>query len=254
MSASRLAESAFALVRRLWDRHRWSVPLSIGSAISFARLASELSEGDVDALDRGLQHAVRPWRGSLDGVMLALTRGGDIRPMTLLAACVLIVLAAKRRWREARYLVLAAGGALVLNTILKALFHRARPGAELVYLLATPVSPSFPSGHAMGTTGVIGCIIVILHVVGAPGVVRWAAIILGSAITFGVGLSRVYFGMHYPSDVLGGFLAAAAWVSAVTGWIYPRLLAVTPARAAALKPPATLPSRRAVRAVGDCMG
>jgi undecaprenyl-diphosphatase len=63
-----------------------------------------------------------------------------------------------------------------------------------------------------------------VSVVKVPRWVRLASILLGSAAIVGVGLSRVYLGAHYPSDVLGGFLAAAAWVSVVTGLMYPRLL------------------------------
>ena len=113
---------------------------------------------------------------------------------------------------------------MLLNLLLKELFHRARPGADLVYLLPSLSSLSFPSGHTMGTTSVVGSLAVVLHVVKAPRVVRLASIPLGAAAIVGVGLSRVYLGAHYPSDVLGGFLAAAAWVSVITGSMYPRLL------------------------------
>jgi membrane-associated phospholipid phosphatase len=209
---------------RLWRRHHLSIPLSLGAAVSFARLASELQEGDLDALDRGVEHLVDGWRGSVDAAMLGLTRAGDVVPMTLLTLAVLAALVARRRWREARYLFVGACGALALNIFLKAAFHRARPGADLSYLLPTPSSMSFPSGHTMGTTGVVGCLLVVVHVLRAPRVVRWGATLAGALLIAGVGLSRIYFGAHYPSDVLGGFLAAAAWVSALTGFMYPRLL------------------------------
>jgi len=76
----------------------------------------------------------------------------------------------------------------------------------------------------MAATAVIGCLVVVVHVARARPVLRHGALVLGAALVGGVALSRVYLGVHYPSDVLGGFLAAAAWVSALTGWMYPRLL------------------------------
>ena len=216
--------SLAAFLRRLWHRHRWSLPLSIGSVLCFVRLAREIQEGEIDGFDKLLQGMVDAWRGSLDTLMLLCTKWGDLVPMTVVSAGAVLLLLLMRRAKEARYLVLGAGGGLLLNLLLKALFHRARPGAELVYLLPSPSSLSFPSGHTMGTTSVIGSLAVILHVVKAPRWARLTATVLGSAAIVGVGLSRIYFGAHYPSDVLGGFLAAAAWVSAVTGSMYPRLL------------------------------
>jgi len=76
----------------------------------------------------------------------------------------------------------------------------------------------------MVSTGVIASLLVLLWMRGVPRGVRITALVSGAAFAIGVGVSRVYFGVHYPSDVLGAWLAATAWVSAVTGWMYPRLL------------------------------
>jgi undecaprenyl-diphosphatase len=211
-------------LKRLWHRHHWSLPLSIASAVCFGRLASEMKEGDVDALDRAVQRAVDTWRGSADRLMLGFTEAGDLTSMSLVTAVGLAVLAASKRAREVRYLFVGACGSLVLNCVLKVAFQRARPDASLVYLTQLPTSLSFPSGHTMGTTGVIGCLVVLVHVVRARRPLRWIATACGAAVIAGVGLSRIYLGAHYPSDVFGGFLAAASWVSALTGWMYPRLL------------------------------
>jgi undecaprenyl-diphosphatase len=224
VDASRAARSLAAFLWRLCRRHRWSLPLSIAAVFCFTRLASEMQEGEVDAFDKLLQGTVDVWRGSLDTLMLACTRWGGVLPMTVASAGIVLLLLLMRRAKEARYLVLGVGGGLLLNLLLKELFHRARPGSDFVYLLPSLSSLSFPSGHTMGTTSVVGSLAVILHVAKAPRWVRLASIPLGSAAIVGVGLSRVYLGAHYPSDVLGGFLAAAAWVSVVTGLMYPRLL------------------------------
>jgi undecaprenyl-diphosphatase len=224
VGASRSVRSLAAFVWRLCRRHRWSLPLSIAAVLCFVRLAREMQEGEVDAFDKLLQGMVDVWRGSLDTLMLACTRWGGVLPMTIVSTGILILLLLVRRAKEARYLVYGAGGGLLLNLLLKELFHRARPGADLVYLLPSLSSLSFPSGHTMGTTSVVGTLVVILHIVKAPRWVRLPTTVLGCAAIVGVGLSRIYFGAHYPSDVIGGFLAAAAWVTVVTGSMYPRLL------------------------------
>ena len=76
----------------------------------------------------------------------------------------------------------------------------------------------------MGAVGVVGSLIVIVRAMRPPRAVWVSAAVLGIAWIVGVALSRVYLGAHYPSDVLGGLFASLAWLSAVTGWAYPRLL------------------------------
>jgi undecaprenyl-diphosphatase len=200
------------------------VPLSLCSALFFVKLAWEVSEHELGPFDAAVQRVVDGWRGSLDTLMVLLTSGGSMPPMTLLTVTVLFLLVAAKRPREVRYLLLSTLGCLILNVLLKAIFQRARPGAEPAYLLPRPTSFAFPSGHTMGSAGVIGSLVVIVRVLGPPRLVWIGAAVLGGALILGVALSRVYLGAHYPSDVLGGLFAALAWLSAVTGWAYPRLL------------------------------
>jgi undecaprenyl-diphosphatase len=213
--------------RRVWEflrRHQWSVPLSGGSAFFFVRLASEVREGDLDSFDRLLQRHIEQWRGTADDLMVAATLAGDVAPMATITVAAVCALLLGKRPREAWYLTIGAGGCLLLNLALKLTFHRARPSPELAYLLPQPSSLSFPSGHAMGSAGVLGSLVVIAYALRVPRGLRWFATVLGISAIATVGASRVYLGAHYPSDVLGGFLAAAAWLAATTGWIYPRLL------------------------------
>ena len=224
MQVNSLVGAAKDAVRLLWQRHRWSVPLSLVSATFFVRLASEVNEHELDRFDRGIQRLVDGWRGSFDALMVFMTDAGSVLPMIVFTSAVLAVLASSRRKREAHHLLSSALGCVLINVLLKLLFHRARPDAEPPYLLPRPSSLSFPSGHTMANAGVVGSLVVIILGARPPHLVSVAAALIGMLWVGGVALSRVYLGAHYPSDVLGGLLAAAAWLSVVTGWLYPRLL------------------------------
>ena len=198
------------------------MPLSAASSVSLAYLAAEMRDGDLDSVDATVATVVHDWRGSVDGPMLALTTTGGSWGMTAVSVLTVLVLLSMRRWRAALFMASAALGTLLLTVGLKLIFHRARP-LDVTYLIETPSSFSFPSGHALGSMGVMASLVVVLHALRAPKRARQLATLVVALYVLGVALSRVYFGVHYPSDVLGGGLAAAAWVSAWTGWFYPRL-------------------------------
>ena len=113
------------------------------------------------------------------------------------------------RIRRAVYFSLAVGGSALLNLVAKAVFVRERPSLWLS--IAPEHSYSFPSGHAMGAMSLCAAIVLLLWFTRW----RWPALLLGLAFTLWVGGSRVYLGVHYPSDILAGWTAALAWVSAV---------------------------------------
>jgi len=183
-----------------------------------------MQEGELDTLDATATRIVSGFRGRLDGAMVALTWLGTGLSLVTLSAlvCALLVLSGRRR--EASFLAVSAGGAALLNGALKLAFHRARPGLALVYLATEPSSFSFPSGHAMGSMGVFASMAVLVCTTRASRAVRFLSALLAALLVIGVGLSRVYLGVHFPSDVVGGQLAGGAWVSGIAGWFYPGLL------------------------------
>ncbi len=208
------------------------MPPSALSAVCFARLATELRENELGPFDTAVAKLAAAARGQLDHPMLWLTRLGEGTSLAVIALVAGAALLAFRRKRELLYLSSVCVGTLLLSALLKLLFHRARPGPEGLYMIHTPRSYSFPSGHALGSMGVFFGLLIVARAVGVRGV---PLALLASVVTLlvvGIATSRVYFGVHFPSDVIGGLLAGIGWVSAMTGWFYPRVLpgeAVAPA-------------------------
>ncbi|MDB4882148.1 MAG: phosphoesterase PA-phosphatase related protein [Gemmatimonadetes bacterium] len=133
-------------------------------------------------------------------------------------AWVIVAIAAVWLWRGRHTLLLSAWlgtnvGGLVLQWTLKTFVHRARPQYAAAYLYGH--SYSFPSGHAMQVT--ITCFMLVF--IGSAASPRWrehrgALFACAATLVLLVGFSRLYLGVHYPSDVVGGFAAGAAWLSA----------------------------------------
>jgi undecaprenyl-diphosphatase len=156
--------------------------------------------------------------------MLSLTHLGNPTPVIAFALVVVAMLWGFSRRRDALYLALCSSCTLLLNVAMKALFQRARPLAETTYLLSLPTSFSFPSGHAMCSAGVFASLAVVVYRIGRRRAWSHLASAYCLLLLLGVGASRIYFGVHFASDVVGGQLASVACVSALTGWFYPRLL------------------------------
>jgi len=214
-------------------RHAWSLSLSALSTLAFAYLASEVRAAKVGQLDGSVAKAIVHHRGHWDLPMLGLTNAGNPSSMTAVCALVVLGLLKIRKARDASFLATCGLVALLMDTTLKAVFQRVRPDVVELYVISRPGSFSFPSGHALGSMSVAGALVVLVFVRLASPLWRALAVASGALFVVGVGISRVYFGVHYPSDVLGGQLAGAALVTAMTGWFYPRLI---PGEAAVTSP------------------
>lgn len=102
-------------------------------------------------------------------------------------------------------------GSIVLGTLLKGVFGRPRPAVEH-WRIPYATDWSFPSGHALNAIVVYGGLFWVIHRLRPARGLRWTTLILAALAVLLVGASRVYLGVHYPLDVLAGYLAGAGWL------------------------------------------
>jgi undecaprenyl-diphosphatase len=180
----------------------------------FSWLGREIVAGPTPAADEFLRNAIRE-RASpgLTGLMIAASRYGG--PSWLFpAGTALAILFLLRGWPRGGLLILVTmAGAGLLNTMLKQSFARPRPSGFFDY--ATPLSHSFPSGHAFFAASFFGGLAVLLSDRIQSRGLQVAVWVVALSLILLVGFSRVYLGVHYPSDVLAGYSAAVVWVAAV---------------------------------------
>ncbi len=146
---------------------------------------------------------------TFDAMMLFFTRAGSAMVLLPFDLALALVLLRRPDRLQGRFWIVAVGGAALLNLSAKHLFGRIRP--DLWVASVHEMSYSFPSGHAMHSMAVVVALIVLswrTHW-------RLPTILLGTTFVAMVGLSRVYFGVHFPSDILGGWAASIAWVTGV---------------------------------------
>ncbi len=148
------------------------------------------------------QHATSGW----DAVMIFFTTIGSARVIVPFNILVLLLLMFKKQQARVWFWVLVVGGAALMNLLAKHAFSRTRPDLWLSMLPETTFS--FPSGHAMQSMAVACGVVALLWET------RWRGIAIFIAIPFviAVGVSRMYLGVHYPSDILAGWSASFAWV------------------------------------------
>jgi membrane-associated phospholipid phosphatase len=150
----------------------------------------------------------------LDQVALFFTTAGGVTVIAPISAVILALLWF-RGHRLAVFWGLGVAGAAGLNVVMKLILHRTRP--ELWPRLMQEHDASFPSGHSMYSAAFVTALILLVW--RTP--YRWLALGLGFTFTVFVGLSRLYLGVHYPTDVLCGWLTGPAWVLGVYGVLHP---------------------------------
>lgn len=181
----------------------------------FAELAEEVHELEEFVFDAPLLmhlHAVAT--PAMDRFFITVSAVGyqyGVVPVDIALVLVLLVI---QRWREALFTGVAFAGSALLNLATKHAFQRDRP--SLWESVAPESTFSFPSGHAMGSmTLAMAVFLLAWHTRW-----RWPATVVAVVFVLLVGLSRIYLGVHYPSDIIGGWAAGMAWVVGVYLVIY----------------------------------
>lgn len=177
----------------------------------FRKQAEHVAMGRAEQFDTPIQDAVeRLHSPAADRVMHAVTQLGSHTAIAAAAGTAALMMLQRGRARDAWTVVVSTGGAMAINTTLKNIFRRQRP-QELARRIRLPRSHSFPSGHSLlaaATYPIVAHHLVERHSLPVQTLAHTAA----GMIIAGVGFSRVYFGVHFPSDVLGGFAAGFGWL------------------------------------------
>ena len=176
----------------------------------FAALADEVHEMEALVFDDALLLRLQAWSTpAADRMFVWISLAGYRYGVVPVDIVLSLALLAWRRWREAAFAIIAFTGSALLNLATKAFFQRQRP--SLWESIAPESTFSFPSGHAMGSM-TLAMVVVLL-----AWRTRWRWPVFVPAVAFAglVGLSRLYLGVHYPSDVLGGWAAGLAWTAGV---------------------------------------
>jgi undecaprenyl-diphosphatase len=189
--------------------------LAFGAIWVFAELAEGVMAGATlrfdDAVLEWLHRHATPW---WDAVALQITAVGNGTSVAVISLVVCAFLWGFRQRGAVLLVLMAVIGADLGQSLLKLVFHRPRPELFVIQTpFARPVSASFPSGHATGAIALYLVLAYLLDRIGGTRPFRWITNLVAGLLILGIGVSRVYLGVHYPSDVVAGYLIGFVWVT-----------------------------------------
>jgi membrane-associated phospholipid phosphatase len=233
----RVTRSATAVATRLGPTRTLTVLLVLGLIVMaaasslFAGLyVAVIDDDSVALLDEPVLHLAMgirsPWA---DTAVTVFTEAVGVFAVPIVGVAVIVVLAVRRRqWTPVVLGLTAGAGSLLMTEVGKELVGRDRPPrADAVPPYET--SPSFPSGHTLNATVVAGILAYLLVLRQGRRVIRVLTWTIAAVVAASVSLSRVYLGHHWLTDVIAGWLLAAAWLAVIVTADRVRLLAPSPA-------------------------
>ena len=210
------ARFGLAFLRQRWRRLLLAFAGLLLPLWAFGELADEVREAEAFPFDAPILHFAQGIaRDGFDRAFLLSSKLGYEWGVVPLDVVLVLALAAMRKLREGLFAGIALIGSASLNLGAKQLFARERP--TLWESIAPENSFSFPSGHAMGSI----TLAMVLALLAWHTRWRWWITLPMAAFTLMVGLSRVYLGVHYPSDILAGWAVAIAWTVGAYLLVFP---------------------------------
>jgi membrane-associated phospholipid phosphatase len=188
---------------------RWLVLLFgvVGPSGLFTCLAEEVLKQRALCFDQPILWFLHRHASPLyDGIMLFFTKAGSSLVLIPFSSFVFLALLWRKMTIQTAFWAISVGGAYLLNVVAKMSFTRPRPG---LWISISPESTfSFPSAHAMYSMAVVSALVLLTLRT------HWTRHVtaFGAAFVLLVGLSRIYLGVHYPSDIIAGWAAALGWV------------------------------------------
>ena len=188
------------------------IVISIIATWIFGEFAEVVVAGKTQAFDE----AVLRWLGAhrtplLDSAMLEITALGTGVVVMMIVSISALFLALTQHKYSALLLLVATFGGVVLNQVLKLFFDRPRP--EVIVWGTHAASSSFPSGHAMSATIVYSTVAYLASRLHEHAWQRWLTLSIAGIVIILISVSRLYLGVHYPSDVLAGGIIGLGWAA-----------------------------------------
>lgn len=194
--------------------------VSVFALLGFSFMAIAVSANDYLHFDSEVISFIQGWESPvLTGIMKVFTYIGSTGSMIVLSLFILIFLYKGLKHRVELVLFIAVmAGSPILNAMVKLCFQRTRPDLHRLIEIG---GYSFPSGHAMNAMSLYGILTFLLwrHIK-----VKWGRILLivmSTSMILTIGISRIYLGVHYPSDIIAGYLAGGFWI-ATSIWFFQR--------------------------------
>ncbi len=215
------------------ERRVWLTALVAALVAYFLfELTGEVLEGETRAFDEGVLLMLRDPadpampRGPawLTKMMVDITALGGVTVLTLLVTLVVVYLALRQKYRTALFVTASILGGWALSSAMK--LGIARPRPEVVQHLVEVTDMSFPSGHAMLSAITYLTLGAMLSRLEERASLRYFFPLVAVVLTLIIGLSRIYLGVHYPTDVLGGWAAGMVW--ACGSWFVARRVLGSP--------------------------
>lgn len=156
-------------------------------------------------------------RTQLDVFATTLTKLGSFWTVLPVVSAIALVLLLRRRWRSLTYLLTTTLGSTIINRTAKEIMHRVRP--QLWNSPSPEFDYAFPSGHAMTSMTLVAALVILTW----GSFWCWPTLIFGSLFVVAIGWTRLYLGVHFPSDILAGWMVSLAWAIGVSLLIKPHL-------------------------------
>ena len=191
--------------------YAWPAAIVVVGLIVFGAIAAFVAPGPMGPDAEYLQAVEGARTDRWTDVMLAITNFGKGPVTAFLVLILVIAIGIQRAAAEAAFLLVANLGSWILSPIVKSIFARPRPQPDVVSAITHPQSFAFPSGHSLIAMVFYTSLVLVALQLGRRKLALWLAL-LAAIMVPTMGFTRVYLGVHYPSDVLAGFALGASWV------------------------------------------